>query len=241
MTSPLFVDLYAGDLGGEPSWSVLAELGAPWHGAIIKATEGLHYAPAWFPKNWRAIRDAGGERYGDTWFRGAYHFLKFNEGGAEQADFYLACIEEAGGFALGDLWPVVDVELGSEKNANQLATSQQIVDCTSAFAERVKNRTGRRVVLYGNGAMRDRGITEKMGCDLLWCARYTATLPPVIYQRAGWTTEELLMWQYSGDGVASLAGYPKSPPGFGKCDVSALTLRGGLPWLKANLWSEKPA
>ncbi len=241
MIAPLIVDLYAGDLGGNPNWSLLAGLGAPWHGAIIKATEGIHYAPAWFKTNWRRIRSVAEDRYGMDFFRGAYHFLKFNVDGAAQADFYLACVAEAGGFAIGDLWPIVDVELGSETNSNQTATAQRIIDCTSAFAERIKRETGRKVVLYGNGAMRDRSIKDKMACDLLWCARYTQTLPAEIYERAGWTTDELLLWQYSGDGVASLQGYPKSPPGFGKCDVSALVKAGGLKWLRSNLWAEAPS
>ncbi len=234
-TSPLFVDVYAGDLGGKPNWIQLAGLGAPWHGAIIKATEGTGYSPAWFATNWRDVRTAGGVRYGVDWFRGCYHFLKFNRSAVTQADFYLQAVERAGGWRAGDLWPIVDVELGSEKNSNQLATAQQVIDCTSVFASRVKQRTGRRVVLYGNGAMRDRGISDKMECDLLWCARYTPTLPKAIYERAGWTHEELVLWQYSGDGVASLSGYPAHPPGFGKCDVSVLTQPGGLEWLRREV------
>lgn len=240
MTQPLFVDVYAGDLSGNPKWSALVALGSPWHGAIIKATEGVGYAPSWFATNWRAIRDAAGDRYGVDFFRGAYHFLKFNVDGAKQADYYLSAIEKAGGFAIGDLWPIVDVELGGEKNSNQLANGQQIIDCTTAFADRVRAVTGRKVVLYGNGAMRDKSIKDRMGCDLLWCARYTATLPAEIYQRAGWTTDELLMWQYGGDGHAYLIGYPATVPGFGSCDISALVKAGGLDWVRANLWAERP-
>lgn len=241
MTSPLFVDVYAGDLHGTPPWSTLAALGAPWHGGIIKATEGISYRPPWFATNWRAVRDAGGARYGGDWFRGAYHFLKFDRDGHAQALYYLKAIEDAGGWAIGDLWPIVDVELGSEKNSNQLASAQQIIDCTTAFANAVKAETGRKVVLYGNGAMRDKGIKDRMGCELLWCPRYTQTLPKEIYERAGWTTDDLMLWQYSGDGVSVLPNYPSSPPGFGPCDVSALVHAGGLPWLVANLWAEHPA
>lgn len=237
---PLIVDLYSGDLGGKPKWKQLISLNAPWHGAILKATEGTTYTSSWFTKNWNDVKVLGGERYGTDWFRGAYHFLKFNEDGAKQADFYLSTVEKAGGFKVGDFWPIVDVELGSEKNSNQHATGQQIIDCTTKFAERCKLTTGRKVVLYGNGAMRDRQIKDRMGCSYLWCARYTATLPSEIYTRAGWSADELLMWQYSGDGTAFLAGYPASPPGFGKCDVSALVMKGGLEWLRGNLWAEHP-
>lgn len=240
MTSPLFVDVYAGDLGGVPKWNTLVLLGAPWHGAVIKATEGVSYRPPWFAINWRAIWQAAGERYGVDFFRGAYHFLKFNVDGAEQADYYLKAIELAGGWNVGDLWPIVDVELGGDTNSNQKASAQQIIDCTSAFAARVKQESGRKVMLYGNGAMRDKGIKNKMGCDLLWCPRYTATLPAEIYERAGWSISELFAWQYSGDGVGALVGYPLFPPGFGACDTSVIVHDGGLDWVRANLWAEKP-
>ncbi len=240
MTQPLFIDVYSGDLGGRPNWDHLVSLGSPWSGAIVKATEGIHYAPQWFETNWKHLGYVSGARYGVDFFRGAYHFLKFNTDGSAQADFYLAAVEAAGGWDVGDLWPIVDVELGSERNSNQTATTRQIVDCTTAFADRVRKQAGRKVVLYGNGAMRDRGISDKMGCDFIWCARYTQTLPAAIYERAGWTTDELIMWQYSGDGVAALKGYPAFPPGFGKCDVSALVKAGGLEWLRANLWAERP-
>lgn len=240
MTSPLIIDVYAGDLGGNPKWSVLAELGTPWHGAVIKATEGASYGPAWFDTNWRQLKHIAPDRYGVDWFRGAYHFLKFNVGGVAQADFYLRRVEKSGGWDVGDLWPIVDVELGGEKNSNQLASAQQIIDCTTAWAERVRAATGRKVMLYGNGAMRDKHITTRMGCDYLWCPRYTETLPREIYERAGWTEDELVMWQYSGDGHAVLAGYPDSPPGFGACDVSVLVAKGGIEWLRSQLFAEHP-
>lgn len=250
MTSPLFVDVYAGDVDGRPNWKLLASLGAPWCGAIVKATEGTWYSPDWFTTQWRALRTCAGGRYGADWFRGAYHFLRFAVDGAKQADFYLQAIEFAGGWSTGDVWPIVDVELGHEGNAhvprnpNQDASRPQIIDCTTAFAERVSAQTGRRVMLYGNGAFRDKHITGEvviageLGCSYLWLPRYTPTLPREIYERMGWTLDELVLWQYSGDGDSHLEGYPSSPPGFGKVDVSALVKP--IEWLRANLWAERP-
>jgi hypothetical protein len=58
----LFVDLYPGDLGPHG-----------FYGAIIKAFEGTQYADrGWFADNWPTVHDAGGNRYGTSWFRGAY-------------------------------------------------------------------------------------------------------------------------------------------------------------------------
>jgi len=222
----LLVDVFSGDVGGRPNWP--AVVAAPdFVGGIIKATEGTSFNPAWFATNWRAVKEAGGDRYGLNWFRGAYHFLKFNKDGATQADFYLAAIEEAGGFDVGDIIPIVDVELGNDgttgqRNSNQDASAQQIVDCTTRWAERVKASTGLEVMLYGNGAMRDRAIQDRMGCDWLWVPRYTETLPRNIYERAGWTLDRVAMWQYCGDGTAALPGFPREIRGFGKVDISVL-------------------
>ena len=230
----LLVDVYSGDLGGKPNWP--AVVAAPdFVGAIIKATESVAFDTSWFKVQWPAVKAAGGDRYGSTWFRGAYHFLKFNKDGAAQADFFLDTIDSAGGFDVGDIIPIVDVELGNDgkpdehghvhpRNSNWDASAQQIIDCTSAFAARAKERTGQQVMLYGNGAMRDKGIKDRMGCDWLWIPRYTPTLPPEMYQRAGWTLDRVAMWQYCGDGASALAGYPSSVENFGKVDISVSLL-----------------
>ena len=171
----LLVDVYAGDIGGKPQWD--AVVAAPnFIGGIIKATQGTNYAPDWFDTNWAKIREAGGDRYCQDWFRGAYHFLNLQEDGAAQADYYLAKIDKAGGFGPGDIIPIVDVELGGEgtqgadgqihnRNPNQDASAQQIIDCTTAWANKVREATGQQIMLYGNGAMRDKSINDRMGCD----------------------------------------------------------------------------
>jgi GH25 family lysozyme M1 (1,4-beta-N-acetylmuramidase) len=217
----LLVDVYSGDLGGKPNWKAVVD--APnFVGGIIKATESTQFDVRWFAKNWPALKSVGGDRYGQTWFRGAYHFLKFDKDGKAQADFYLKTINDAGGFDVGDIIPIVDVELGNEKNSNQKASAQQIIDCTSAWAARVKAETDQEVMLYGNGAMRDKSIKNRMGCDWLWIPRYTPTLPKQMYERAGWDLPKVALWQYCGDGTASLAGFPKQVDGFGKVDISVV-------------------
>jgi GH25 family lysozyme M1 (1,4-beta-N-acetylmuramidase) len=217
----LLVDVYSGDLGGKPNWKAVAA--APnFVGGIMKATEGTAFNTSWFKKNWPVVRSIAGDRYGQTWFRGAYHFLKFNKDGRAQADFYLKTINDAGGFDVGDIIPIVDVELGNESNSNHKASAQQIIDCTSAWAERVKKEADQQVMLYGNGAMRDKSIKDRMGCDWLWIPRYTPTLPKKMYERAGWDLSKVALWQYCGDGTASLAGYPKEVAGFGKVDISVV-------------------
>lgn len=228
----LLVDVYSGDLKGRPNWP--AVVAAPnFVGGIIKATEGTAFNTDWFQKNWRAVKEVGGDRYGTTWFRGAYHFLLFRHDGAKQADFYLSTIEKAGGFDVGDIIPIVDVELGNNgepdengkvrpRHSNWDYSGQQIIDCTSAWAERVRSETGQQVMLYGNGAMRDKAIKDRMGCDWLWIPRYTRTLPREMYERAGWDLPSVAMWQYCGDGTAALEGYPREVPDFGKVDINVV-------------------
>lgn len=228
----LLVDVYSGDLNGKPNWQAVVD--APgFVGAIIKATESTAFNTDWFNLNWPGVKKIGGERYGRDWLRGAYHFLKFNKDGVVQANFYLDTIDEAGGFDVGDIIPIVDVELGNNgepddkgrvrpRNSNWDASAQEIIDCVSSFAERVKQRTGQEVMLYGNGAMRDKGINDRMSCDWMWIPRYTATLPAKMYERAGWTLDRVAMWQYCGDGVAALEGFPTEIENFGKVDISVI-------------------
>jgi GH25 family lysozyme M1 (1,4-beta-N-acetylmuramidase) len=228
----LLVDVYSGDVQGKPNWK--AVVAAPnFVGGIIKATEGIAFDVSWFNRNWPAVKTTGGDRYGTTWFRGAYHFLKFNTDGAAQADFYLRTIQKAGGFDAGDIIPIVDVELGNDgkpdakgrtrpRNSNWDASAQQIIDCTSAWANKVRAETGQQIMLYGNGAMRDKSINDRMCCDWLWIPRYTATLPAKMYERAGWDLPKVAMWQYCGDGGASLTGYPKNVKDFGAVDISVV-------------------
>jgi len=228
----LLVDLYSGDVGGHPDWN--AVLAAPdFVGGIIKATEGTEFDVTWFKRHWRELKTTAGERYGTSWFRGAYHFLKFDKSGKDQADFYLRTIENAGGFDVGDIIPIVDVELGNEgklneagvlvkRNSNWDASAQKIIDCTSEWSEHVKAATGQQVMLYGNGAMREKQISNRMNCDWLWIPRYTPDLPRLMYERAGWDLPSVAMWQYCGDGAAELANYPRAVPGVGKVDISVV-------------------
>ena len=200
-------------------------------GAILKAWEGLQYNDGgWFTNNWSAVRDAGGDRYGDSWFRGAYLFLRFASDGAAQADAYLRAVDKAGGWDHGDIIPVVDVELGSEKNSNFKASAEQIVDCTSACADRIRSETGRRVMLYGRGAMRERSITDHMKCDVVWNPSYTAHM--VTNGLQAWDLEDIVLWQYCGDNKGFVANLPTSVAGFAKLDISVYIKGAQQPTLQ---------
>jgi len=242
MIDPLLVDVYPYDVGGRPDWPALVAAGPPWHGAIVKVSEGVGgivawqtSLSAWFDRQWPAIRAAAGARYGVDFFRGGYHYLLVGVDGVAQADHYLQRIERAGGWGHGDLWPIVDVDEGS---GNKAWSRQQVIDTTTAFAEAVRGKTGRGVVLYGGWWLASMDIRDKMGCSWLWYPSYTAALPAAGHERIGWTRDDLLAWQYVADGRGELPGYPKRSP-LGDIDISALTIAGGgaraLDWLRANL------
>jgi len=228
----LIVDQYPGDSGARPPWETLVST-AGMCGVILKAWDGQHYDDrGWFAANWPAVRDVGGDRYGVSWFRGAYLFVQFGVGGTTQADAYLSAVDRAGGWDRGDIVPIIDVELGNAANphnTNAKASAQQIVDCATQCAQRIKSVTGSRVMLYGRGAMRDRGITSHMGCDLVWNPSYTAKM--VTNGLQTWPLEDIALWQYCGDNTSALSGYPHSVPGFAKVDISVYVHGAAKPTL----------
>ena len=246
---PLLVDTYAGDGYGQDQIKTLVSAGGYWNGITLKATEGTYYpdnTPSdkeWFLDNWircRMYPQVQGT-YGKTFFRGAYHYFRVDEDATAQAEYFLSFVEQAGGWGVGDLWPMIDVE-SAENPAN--ASAAQIEDGVSTWTAKVKSELGRRVTGYWNIYPAQVGVTSRMGCDLLILPRYTADLPPTIYQRIGWQLAtpaafpSLLAWQLDGDGQELVPGYPKNTP-MGPCDYSALVIGGGgttaLEWLAANI------
>lgn len=229
---PIFVDEYTEDKKAD--WDALQAAGAPWTGVVLKVSQGLGYnSGAWFTENWKAL-------CGRPLIRGAYHYLQIAQDGRKQAEHFLDLVSAAGGFKVGDLWPIVDVETATNGNPS----SQQIIDCTSSFTETIARETGRKTMLYGGSFLYDHAITSRMGCSYLWIARETATLPAVVYERIGWTLDLVWGWQYRADAFHALlktpsgVTYPDVAPGCGAVDLTVLTFPGGLAALRSTLGSE---
>lgn len=208
--------------GDNPPWGALAAH-PDMVGIILKISEGLSYAPtAWLARNWPAVRAVGGTRYGSTWFRGAYHYLRVDQDGAKQADFFCDAVDRAGGWSSGDMLPFVD----AEASQNSGATKAQIIACVSAFAKRVRERTGRGTLYYGRGFLRDYGIASRMGCVGIWNAGYTGGTMPLSGLAPSWSRDDVVLWQYT-DGQAANPPPPNLPhriPGFNKADGSPIGL-----------------
>jgi hypothetical protein len=207
-------DIYELDnTGAAPRFDTLAA-SANMVGCILKATEGVKYAPAWFTNNWPRLRDAGGGRYGDSWFRGCYHFGRPGDGTA-QADFLLAALDRAGGWdSAGDMPPAWDLEGSSWSSA------QQIVDVSSDFCAKIRAALGVTPILYTGALVRDLGVTDRMGFSSMWS-------PHLDMSKAGWRQGEFCLWQYVGDGryynpADAKYGYPTSAPGWPGTDMSVV-------------------
>ncbi len=227
----LIVDQYSLDSGFEPPWQTLLDTPG-YYGAILKAWDGLRFNDkGWFAHNWPLVRDLAGDRYGTSWFRGAYLFLQLTLDGAAQADAYLQAIDNAGGWDSGDILPIFDVEQGGKTHPNRKAGAQQVIDCVTACAERLKEVTGRRVMLYGRGAMRDLGITsDRMGADVVWNPSYTSTM--VRNGLQAFDLEDIVLWQYCGDNFAAFKKLPNTVPGFDKIDISVFVKGAQRPTLQ---------
>jgi GH25 family lysozyme M1 (1,4-beta-N-acetylmuramidase) len=220
LTTIVLPDVYSKSANGRPDWDTLAT-DPRFFGAIIKALEGTSFpagAP-WFAQQWPALRKAGGDLYGKTWFRGCYHYLTLTSDGAVQAQALLQTVEEAGGWGPGDLPAICDVERGQEGSTNHGASKQQVIDVTSKWAETVKRALGGTVILYGRGAMRDLGITDHMGCDYLWAPQYNYELEESKVTQIGWEMKDVKLWQYT-DGTSHFTSMPNAAPGIGASDMS---------------------
>jgi GH25 family lysozyme M1 (1,4-beta-N-acetylmuramidase) len=149
---------------------------------------------------------AGGDRYGLTWFRGAYHFGVPNVSGATQADFALDTIDRAGGWHDGDMPLAWDIEGDAWNDDKKLRRK-----ISMEFAARVLQRTGRRPEFYGNG---DIGIGPDDGFGGLWT--------PHPKRLGGWPVARWNLYQYAGDGkyydpngIPAKKKFPLYIPGWG--------------------------
>jgi hypothetical protein len=224
MGGPYFIpDIYEPTFSGLVPYQVITA-DPRFVGCILKATQGVQYAPAWFIREWPRAKAAGGSRYGSTWFRGTYHFGMPTARGDVQADFCLNHLDKAGGFdPAGDMPIAWDLENSSNTTWQ---SAQQIVDISSQFAERVRARTGRAPVLYAGALIRDLGIKHHMGFGKLWT-------PHLDMSKAGWSLGEYCLWQYAGgkgfyNPAYATLGYPTSLAGWGSTDMNVVMDGGGV-------------
>lgn len=246
----LFVDLYQLDLDNprtpqieDPPWEA-AFANPNLVGAILKVSQGVSWPKKysdWFERNFRALGEMFGSDRGSKRFIGGYLYAQFFQNPVHQAELYMQSMERAGWTPGLDIVPILDVEGGGERAANRRASDQQVIDCVAKAAEWLRGHTGKGVMLYGRGLMRDLSIVSKMGCDRVWNPSYTkemvtngltGRLPDG--ERAPWQLEDIKLWQYGGDGVgdARVHHLPLELKGFGKVDMSVFIAGKERPTLQ---------
>lgn len=244
----LFVDLYPFDFDDprtpnieDPPWAALAK-NELVRGVILKATDGVQYPyTSWFVRNFGKLVQVAADARGQTFLLGGYHYVQLLADAKVQADLYCKALLEAEWGPM-DIVPTIDVEAGGERAANRRASPQQVIDCVTALAERIIENTGRRVMLYGRGLQRDLRINSRMGCAQVWNPSYTKFmsmngLSSVDDHPGPWKVDDVVLWQYDGDGVgdSSVTKLPLALAGFGKVDVSVY-VDGSRPpdWSRAK-------
>lgn len=232
MAGPFFIPDLASWEGNRPDFDAIAAAGSSFVGCIIKSSQGvgpgvrpdLGHSLTWFKDNWPRVRAAGGSRYGTSWFRGSYHYAEPTPSGTAQADYVLATIDRAGGWGDGDMPPAWDLE------GDKWTSRQQIVDVSSEFADRIKQRLGKPPILYTGSTWRQFGVKERAGFEALWSPHMDLMVP------FGWPNASIILHQYVGDGAyynrgsqPARLGYPTSVPGLeSKVDMNVV-MDGGSP------------
>jgi lysozyme len=189
---------------GQLEWPKIAGAGVKF--VYIKAGQGTNFRDPRFSVNWRAAAGAG-------LVRGAYHFLAAGQDGAQQARSYLALVAKAGGFAAGDLAPVLDIEwdfvkVGTVKvDLWSNVPADQIAKAAKDWLETVHAATGRRPLIYTSASW----WNERMAGTMLlkdyphWIADYrqssiNAGAPKSVKQHV------YLAWQFTDVGSIDGAG-----------------------------------
>lgn len=241
----LFIDLYPLDFDRAATRGVIED--PPWEslladprvtGVWLKATDGIRWSDAyvhWFVRNFRRVASLVGDRRGRSFVLGGYSFVQTTLSGRKQADYMMSVLQQAGWTPGVDMVPVMDIEEGGATHPNRKATNQQVVDAGHDFSERVRELTGGGTMLYGRGTMRDRKIVDTFGADRVANPSYTARMvvngliPP-------WTLDDIVLWQYCGDGVgdSSVTKLPLKMAGHG-IDLSVAIHGARKPTLKSTI------
>ena len=174
---------------GAVNWSSAASHGAKF--AYIKATEGTGYTNPEFAQQYNGSYHAG-------IIRGAYHFALPNvSSGATQANYF---VNHGGGWSKDGktLPPAIDLEYNPYGSSCYGKTHAQMVSWIRDFANTIKARTGRDMVIYTSTSWWTlcTGNNNTFGNNPLWVARYASsvgTLP------AGWGFYTI--WQNADHGV----------------------------------------
>ena len=126
-------------LSGQCDWHALAAQGVEF--AFIKATEGIDHNDTQFAMNWENARES-------AVYVGAYHFFRFENDGAEQAENFIRTVP----VTENTLPPVIDVELyesldGEPDVAQTQQELREMLELLEAHYEKSRFSTPRRTLI----------------------------------------------------------------------------------------------
>lgn len=188
---------------GTVSWSKVKASGRSY--GFARVADGLTTPDTQFASNWRNMKTAGV-------IRGVYQFYRPRRDGVQQADLLLSKVAAAGGFAAGDLPPVIDIEVSDDQPASL------VVSRAKDWIRRVEQKLGVKPIVYTGNHMAG-VIGTAFAAYPLWVAHYGVSCPRV---PDGWT--KWTFWQESESGTVS---------GVGSGNVDLDRFNGTLTTLKA--------
>jgi lysozyme len=141
--------------------------------AYIKATEGTNFLDSHYFQNWWRVKDANIPR-------GAYHFFIPSKSAVAQAQHFCRVVK----LKKGDLPPVLDVEIESNKSAEEIRKGVR------AWLIKVENKYGMKPIIYTNADFYKRILSGHFDEYPLWVAHYGFLDKPKVDKK--W-----LFWQIS--------------------------------------------
>ncbi len=164
------------------NWAKLKTDGCAF--TMIKATDGLKFVDRSLHMHAENSAEAG-------FYRGAYHFLRADQDGAKQADFFLDTIKDLG----LEMRAIVDVEGQSVMDQS----FETVISCSQDFLNRILEKTKVHALFYTATYFAEEvGFPPYFRQFPLWLANYNKIprVPPP------W--QDYLFWQFTDRGEASI-------------------------------------
>lgn len=188
-SGPTVVGIDVSHHQGRVDWDAVAASGVRF--AFIRTGDGTSIDRR-FVENWREAGRVGLRR-------GAYHYFRPRHGGDVQAALVADLVEEAGGWAWGDLPAVVDLETTDDRS------DEVVVAGAEVFLRVVEQRTRRRPMVYSGSfwnslATRSPHLAEALSAYPLWTPSYTSQRPPRCARSSVQGFPKWTIWQYTSHG-----------------------------------------
>jgi GH25 family lysozyme M1 (1,4-beta-N-acetylmuramidase) len=184
---------------GDIAWAdVAADTSSNIGWVYMKATQGTYDVDSTLADNWPGAK-------GVNIVRGAYHFFDPTISGTDQASYFVAAVNSAGGFEATDLPPMLDIECpdGSSDclgtGSSGAASGSQVTTYMNEWLTAVQAATGRTPVIYSSGDYFTSAGVDTTGLqDYPLFIAYPTTSGCFNYM-APWSGATL--WQYSWTGT----------------------------------------